>query len=80
MAKQRIDMRKVRELLRLHFERGIISVRELSKLSNVGKSTVSDYLNGFKCKIRSHPDTHSGNIRAGIPVTSGHPFWNYPDS
>jgi transposase len=48
MAKQRIDMRKVRELLRLHFERGITSVRELSKLSNVGKTTVSDYLNGFK--------------------------------
>src|SRR5690554_3944984 len=48
MAKQRIDMRKVRELLRLHYEQGISSARELAKLAGMGKSTASDYLSGFK--------------------------------
>ncbi len=48
MAKRRIDMRKVRELLRLHYEQGISSARELAKLAGMGKSTASDYLAGFK--------------------------------
>lgn len=32
------------------------------------------------CKFRSHPDTHSENIRTVIPGLSGHLFWIYPDS
>lgn len=33
MAKKRIDMRKVRKLLRLHYEQGVDSVRQLSQLA-----------------------------------------------
>ncbi|TCO11105.1 sulfurtransferase [Natronoflexus pectinivorans] len=52
------------------------SIRELKELfeAAVGNG-VSKH-----CKIRRHPDTRSGIIRAGIPVISGHAFWNYPDS
>ena len=39
------------------------------------------YIQSFAgCKFRSHPDTHSENIRTVIPGLSGHPFWIYPDS
>jgi transposase len=48
MAKKRIDMRKVRKLLRLHYEQGVDSVRQLSQLCGIGKTTASEYLQAYK--------------------------------
>lgn len=47
MANKRIDMRKVRELLRLHFTQGQ-SVRQSAKIVGIGKSAASEYISGLK--------------------------------
>ncbi len=47
MANKRITMRKVRELLRLHYEQSI-SARQASKMLSIGKTAASEYLAGFK--------------------------------
>ncbi len=47
MANTPIEMRKVRELLRLHFEQGI-SARQAAKTVGVGKTAGSQYIAGFK--------------------------------
>ena len=41
-------MRKVRKLLRLHYEQGVDSVRQLSQLCGIGKTTASEYLQAYK--------------------------------
>lgn len=40
-------MRKVRELLRLHFKQGI-SARQGAKIVGIGKTSASEYISGFK--------------------------------
>lgn len=47
MANKRIDMRKVRELLRLHFKQGL-SARQGAKIVGIGKTSASEYFSGFK--------------------------------
>lgn len=47
MANKRIDMRKVRELLRLHFTQGQ-SARQGAKIVGIGKTSASEYISGFK--------------------------------
>ncbi len=47
MANKRITMRKVRELLRLHFEQNT-SARQAAKIIGIGKTAASQYLSGFK--------------------------------
>jgi len=47
MAKKRVCMRKLRELLQLHFKQGI-SARQGAKMVGIGKTTASEYLSGFK--------------------------------
>jgi transposase len=47
MANKRIIMRKVRELLRLHFEQNI-SARQAALIVGMGKTAASQYLAGFR--------------------------------
>lgn len=47
MANKRIEMRKVRELLRLNFEQNI-SARKAAKILGIGKTVASQYAAGFK--------------------------------
>jgi len=47
MANKRIQMRKVRELLVLHFDRGI-SARQAAKIIGIGKTAASQYIAGFR--------------------------------
>ena len=47
MANKRIIMRKVRELLRLKFEKEI-SARQAAKIIGIGKTAASQYVSGFK--------------------------------
>ena len=47
MANKRIQMRKVRELLVLHFERDI-SARQAAKIIGIGKTAASQYIAGFR--------------------------------
>lgn len=46
MANKKIDMRKVRELLRLKFEQGL-SNRQAAKLAGIGKTAACEYISGF---------------------------------
>lgn len=43
MAKRRLSVRKIKEVLRLHYEKGL-STREIAKSLSIGRSTVHDYL------------------------------------
>ena len=43
MAKRRLSVRKIKEVLRLHYEKGF-STRQIAKSLSVGRSTVQDYL------------------------------------
>ena len=54
MARERLSMRKVREILRLKFDREL-SDREISKSCSVSRSTVADYLDRFKTSGLSWP-------------------------
>ena len=47
MGNKRIEMRKVRELLRLKFEQNI-SARQAAKIIGIGKTAASQYVSGFK--------------------------------
>ena len=43
MAKRRLSVRKIKEVLRLHYEKGF-STRQIAKSLGIGRSTVQDYL------------------------------------
>ena len=43
MAKERLSMRKIKEVLRLHFEQKQF-VRQIARSGNIARSTVADYL------------------------------------
>ena len=43
MAKRRLSVRKIKEVLRLHYEKGF-STRQIAKSLSIGRSTVQDYL------------------------------------
>ena len=43
MAKERLSMRKIKEVLRLHFEHQQ-SARQIAKSCNIARSTVKEYL------------------------------------
>ena len=43
MARERLSMRKVEEVLRLKWSAGL-SVRQIAKAVGVGRTTVSDYI------------------------------------
>ncbi len=47
MANKRTCMRKVRELLRLHFEQEL-SIRKAAAIIKTGKTSAADYIAGFK--------------------------------
>lgn len=54
MANKPIQMRKVRELLRLHFEQNT-SARKAAKIVGVGKTAASQYVAGFKSSGLDYP-------------------------
>jgi transposase len=54
MANKPIQMRKVRELLHLHFEQNI-SARKAAKIVGVGKTAASQYVAGFKSSGLDYP-------------------------
>jgi transposase len=43
MAKEKLSMRKIKEVPRLHFEQKQ-SIRQISKSCNIARSTIQDYL------------------------------------
>ena len=43
MAKRRLSVHKIKEVLRLHYEKGF-STRQIAKSLSIGRSTVQDYL------------------------------------
>ena len=43
MAKRRLSVRKIKEVLRLHDEKGL-STRQIAESLSIGRSTVQDYL------------------------------------
>jgi DNA-binding transcriptional regulator LsrR (DeoR family) len=43
VAKRRLSVRKIKEVLRLHHEKGF-STRQIAKCLSIGRSTVQDYL------------------------------------
>jgi len=43
MAARRLSMRKIQEVLRLHFEKGL-SARQISRSLGIGRETVKNYL------------------------------------
>src|SRR5512143_3708103 len=43
MAARRLSMRKIKEVLRLHFEKGL-SAREIARSLDVGRGTIQNYL------------------------------------
>lgn len=47
MAKKRVEMRKIRELLKLKFEQNV-SARQSAKNVGIGKTAASQYISGFK--------------------------------
>lgn len=53
MGNKRIEMRKVRELLRLTFEQGL-SARKAAPIIGIGKTAASQYLSGFKASKLEH--------------------------
>lgn len=54
MAKERIGMRKIKEVLRMGFEKGI-SMNKIALCCNVGRSTVQEYFRRFKASGLSWP-------------------------
>lgn len=54
MTNKRLSMRKIHEVLRLHFEHGR-SKREIARIINVSPSTVSDYVARAKLAGLSSP-------------------------
>ena len=54
-------MRKIHEVLRLHFEQGR-SKREIARIINVSPSTVSDYV--ARAKLAGQPCTRNCAARA----------------
>lgn len=58
MANTPIAMRKVRELLRLHFEQNI-SARKAAKIVGVGKTAASQYISGFKSSGLDYSCVHT---------------------
>jgi len=47
MAKERISMRKIKEVLRLGYERGL-SMRQVARCCNLGRSTTQEYFRRFR--------------------------------
>ena len=43
MAARRLSMRKIKEILRLHYEKGL-SAREIARSLNIGRGTIKNYL------------------------------------
>ena len=43
MAARRLSMRKIKEVLRLHYEKGL-SARQIAKSLNISRSTIREYL------------------------------------
>lgn len=54
MAKERISMRKIKEVLRLRYERGL-SMRKVAICCNLGRSTTREYFRRFKAAGLSWP-------------------------
>ena len=63
MANKRVSMRKVRELLRLHFEQNT-SARKAAKIIGIGKTAASQYVAGFKSS-----GLDSKNVRHRTPAS-----------
>jgi len=63
MAARKLSMRKIKEVLRLHYEKGL-STRQIAKSLDIGRSTIRDYLDraeraGFNWPLRSELDEAS---------------------
>ena len=43
MAARRLSMRKIKEILRLHYEKGL-SAREIARSLDIGRGTIKNYL------------------------------------
>src|SRR4030066_291909 len=72
MAKRRLSVRKIKEVLRLHYEKGL-STRQIAKSLGIGRSTVHDYLyrveqEGLNWSLVSELDETSLEHRLYPPV------------
>ena len=68
MANKRIIMRKVRELLRLRFEKNI-SARKAAKIIGIGKTAASQYVSDFKAsglKLSAVPAMSDSELLSAI--------------
>ena len=54
MSKRRLSMRSVKELLRLKYD-AKLSVRQISQVLKIGKSSVGDYLSRFRATGLDYP-------------------------
>lgn len=53
MKKKRINMDKIREILRLHEELDL-GVRKIADALSISKTAVSDYISGFKATLERY--------------------------
>ena len=53
MARRRVSMRKIREMLRLHEECGLTN-RQIAKALNISRPVVGQYLINFKVSGLTH--------------------------
>ena len=60
MPKERLSMRKIREVLRLRYDRNM-SQREIGQACSMGRSTVSEYLERARAAGISWPVNHLGD-------------------
>jgi len=51
MAPERISMRKIKEVLRLHFEAGL-SGTTIAKVVNISRFTVQQYNEVYRCRFK----------------------------
>ena len=73
MANKRIDMRKVRELLRLRFEQNVSS-RKAAKILGIGKTAANQYILGFKSSgldVTNIPTMSDSQLLEAIAVKKG---------
>jgi len=72
MAARRLSMRKIKEVLRLHYEKGF-STRQIAKSLDISRSTIRDYLErveraGFSWPLPSELDEASLEHRLFPPI------------
>ena len=73
MAARRLSMRKIKEVLRLHYEKGL-SAREIARSLDIGRGTIRNYLDraqraGLSWPLPSELDEASLEHRLFLPLS-----------